>query len=112
MPIVKKTLKNLYRGKVTYNEYIDGKNWKMFRVKNIDNMCACCGSNKLLQLHHVTYMCGLNNPNYVVTLCKKCHQAVHDTAKARKINVTDATAKVMSKHGVSLLDYLNKPSRT
>lgn len=50
-----------------------------------EGKCVLCGSNELIQLHHIFYRSErkdlINDPNNCVLLCLKCHQLVHSNKK-------------------------------
>lgn len=62
----------------TYQEYLQSQHWIEFRAANKTNTCFCCGRDWCLNLHHVCYdRIGEERPEDVVTVCKKCHTAIH-----------------------------------
>lgn len=74
-----------------YNDYLLGPEWEEISngIKKRDNYkCIRCGSPKSLQVHHLTYYgpgrtYRTVDANYLVTLCKSCHTAVHDEMRRK-----------------------------
>lgn len=69
-------------------------------VLNRDNYtCQCCGKKHVrLEVHHIIFrsMGGTDDERNLITLCEKCHKAVHDgililTKKPKKLNLKYAT---------------------
>ena len=67
-----------------YQEYLKTDHWQAIRKERlkIDSYkCACCGTEKNVQVHHTDYSKGWfhEDPhNDLITLCKKCHtERVH-----------------------------------
>lgn len=66
--------------KEQYQEYLKTSWWQKVRVERlkIDGYkCACCGTEKNLQVHHTDYSKGWfhEDPRQdLITLCKKCHE--------------------------------------
>lgn len=65
-----------------HKAYIQTKKWKCIRkevLKRDGGKCVVCGSKSKLEIHHITYENWKNeNLDELVTLCKTCHNAVHD----------------------------------
>lgn len=61
--------------------------------------CQCCGKKHTrLEVHHIVFrsMGGTDDEKNLITLCEKCHKAVHDgilvlTKKPKKLNLKYAT---------------------
>lgn len=61
--------------------------------------CQCCGKKHVrLEVHHIIFrsMGGTDDERNLITLCEKCHKAVHDgililTKKPKKLNLKYAT---------------------
>ena len=61
--------------------------------------CQCCGKKHVrLEVHHIVFrsMGGTDDERNLITLCEKCHKAVHDgmlilTKKLKKLNLKYAT---------------------
>lgn len=53
------------------------------QVKERDKCCQMCGATTNLRAHHFSY-CDFYNPEYLITLCDKCHSDVHEITKAYK----------------------------
>ena len=69
-------------------------------VLNRDNYtCQCCGKKHVrLEVYHIIFrsMGGTDDEKNLITLCEKCHKAVHDgvlilTKKPKKLNLKYAT---------------------
>lgn len=64
-----------------YLAYLDSPEWQAIRQKVLDrdgHKCTHCGSTKILQVHHRTYKRLFHERlSDLVTLCKKCHMALH-----------------------------------
>ncbi len=78
------THKNLRRS-ISYKNkqrYFKSALWRSVRsrIKARDNyLCKRCGSPHSLEVHHITYIrFGRELPEDLVTLCRGCHQAVHN----------------------------------
>ena len=53
------------------------------RVKERDGCCQMCKSTKNLRAHHKSYV-DFYNEDYLITLCDKCHEQVHEITKKFK----------------------------
>ena len=69
-------------------------------VLNRDNYtCQCCGKKHVrLEVHHIIFrsLGGTDDEKNLITLCEKCHKAIHDgililTKKPKKLNLKHAT---------------------
>jgi queuine/archaeosine tRNA-ribosyltransferase len=62
--------------------YLNSDQWKLVRSRILkrDNFsCKRCGNVHRIEVHHLTYIrFGRELPSDLVTLCRDCHQAVHD----------------------------------
>ena len=69
-------------GKVDYYEYMNSPEWKAKREERLKHdkyQCQLCHTAKNLVVHHVTYdRLGHEDLSDLVTLCKKCHESVHE----------------------------------
>lgn len=64
-----------------YAQYLASALWKFKRVWYLRHECESCGSNRLLQLHHLSYdRVGIEHPADLVTLCRVCHEREHKAA--------------------------------
>ncbi len=66
--------------KLAYMYSIRWSNIKSIRLKLDNNQCQLCGTEHNLEIHHITYT-RLGNElvtKDVVTLCRFCHQSIHD----------------------------------
>jgi hypothetical protein len=71
-----------YAGDITYNEYIDSKQWKLLREWLFHfrgKKCEKCGKKTYLNVHHVTYDRLYHElPNDLIILCRECHKKEHN----------------------------------
>ena len=84
-----------------YREGFDyGYSSRREAVLNRDNYtCQCCGKKHVrLEVHHIIFRSvgGTDDERNLITLCEKCHKAVHDgililTKKLKKLNLKYAT---------------------
>ena len=67
---------------VDYREYMQSKAWKSKRlaaIKYHGSKCAVCGSQRSLQVHHLTYeRLGHERMTDLEVLCKGCHGLEHE----------------------------------
>lgn len=65
-----------------YKKYLNSKEWKERRLQRLEidgYKCACCGTDKNLNVHHLTYdMIGSEEMDDLITMCKDCHKSIHD----------------------------------
>lgn len=80
----------------TYSEKLQSPAWqkKRLEILNRDEFeCKGCGDNKTqLHVHHLEYTS--NDPakednDNLITLCSKCHKAIHSNNKLDKLKVID-----------------------
>ena len=68
--------------KPTYHEYMKSPEWKAKREERLKHdkyQCQLCHTAINLVVHHLTYdRLGDEDLNDLVTLCKKCHEKVHE----------------------------------
>ena len=84
-----------------YQEGFDyGYSSRREAVLHRDNYtCQCCGKKHVrLEVHHIVFrsMGGTDDERNLITLCEKCHKAIHDgllilTKKPKKSNLEHAT---------------------
>ena len=84
-----------------YQEGFDyGYSSRREAVLHRDNYtCQCCGKKHVrLEVHHIVFrsMGGTDDERNLITLCEKCHKAIHDgllilTKKPKKSNLKHAT---------------------
>lgn len=74
-----------------YSDSLKNGNWQKRRVDILqrDNFkCTICGSNELLDIHHVDYIEGFKAWEYpndmFKTLCRKCHEKEQPRSKAER----------------------------
>ncbi|MDE0683155.1 MAG: hypothetical protein OXI63_09595, partial [Candidatus Poribacteria bacterium] len=68
------------KGRFDYHEYLKSDRWQRLRksVLTRDNELCICGA-KATEVHHKTYArVGHEIPSDLVSLCRSCHQNVHD----------------------------------
>lgn len=66
--------------KKEYSEYLHSESWTKTRdrIRQERKVCEMCGSDKELQVHHLTYeSIGNEKDEDLILLCKNCHYAVH-----------------------------------
>ncbi len=72
---------------VQYEEYMKTDAWnnkRMERIKMDGYKCQLCGSAKNLCVHHITYdRIGCEKMDDLITVCKKCHEKLHEADNAR-----------------------------
>lgn len=71
------------KGRFDYHEYLKSERWQNLRksVLHRDNELCICGK-KATEVHHKTYERLGNEPlSDLVSLCRHCHQNVHDNYK-------------------------------
>jgi hypothetical protein len=56
--------------------WIDGRSPSYYR-RFLKNACEWCGSTRSLVVHHANDDRHNNQPENLITLCKRCHQAHH-----------------------------------
>lgn len=67
-----------------YSEFLRSPEWRALREQVFDRdgrMCVMCKSRNNLRAHHISYADRLN-PDYLITLCDKCHSQVHQYTKS------------------------------
>lgn len=66
-----------------YNSFLRSPEWRAVREEVFERdggMCVMCKSKNNLRAHHISYEDRLN-PDYLITLCDKCHAQVHQYTK-------------------------------
>ena len=83
------------RRSVDYRAYFGTAKWKRKRAKVIFRdgaQCRACGSRESLEVHHLTYSRFQNElPEDLITLCEKCHKAVHKAKQQAQQTTTTPT---------------------
>ena len=78
--------------KVKYHDYIKSDEWKAKKMachKRDCFQCQMCGTAKNLVAHHLTYdRLGNEDLSDLITLCKDCHEKVHENDIKQKGEVT------------------------
>lgn len=68
--------------KPNYYEYMNSPEWKAKREERLKHdkfQCQMCHTAKNLVVHHITYdRLGHEDLSDLITLCKKCHESVHE----------------------------------
>jgi hypothetical protein len=71
------------RNNPLYITYLKSDKWKKIRnavVARDGNKCTKCSSTDNLHVHHLTYdRVGEEELTDLITLCKDCHEATHET---------------------------------
>lgn len=81
---------NNYRNrKEWYNKsYLKSTHWRRVRNKALSTSgfrCSACGTNKRLQVHHLTYAhLGHEHKKDLKVLCYNCHHLLHSYRKKHK----------------------------
>lgn len=87
-----------------YKDYLQSEHWSSFKKtwysENRNTVCAICGSNNFLQVHHKRYKNrsesvlgneSINKDVYpkedVITLCGNCHQLLHSLKLPKYIGI-------------------------
>lgn len=80
---------NPKKSKIDYDIYLNSDEWKELRkecFERDDFRCVRCGSAKNLNAHHLSYdHLGEHELDDLITLCGRCHTAVHKTDIERKV---------------------------
>ena len=79
----KKSAKNRKRNwKRKYKKYLLSDEWAQLKIDLFDHRgreCERCGSDKYLQVHHLSYKNIFNEePEDLEILCKSCHKKEHN----------------------------------
>lgn len=85
-----------------YNDY----KWREVSqwVKDRDGCCQMCHSTKNLRAHHTKYV-DFYNPAYLITLCDRCHEQVHDiTHKFKELNLRSILRGVIQDKVSEIID--------
>lgn len=84
-----------------YLSYLQSEHWQRTRKKKLKKHrhCEFCSSTGRLDVHHKTYeRRGRERLSDLVVLCRSCHDAVHDYAKAHpSLSLAQATDRVRPK---------------
>ena len=77
----KSKTKTLDKNKIEYRKYLKSEHWINFRDEALNHYgrkCSNCGSEKSLNVHHLTYKNrGHEKLEDVVVLCHNCHNEIH-----------------------------------
>lgn len=81
---------------LVYADYINSPEWVRRRIEYFahhNRLCRMCGKGKKIHLHHLTYeRMGAELDQDLMTLCERCHSAVHEFAKIHpSLSLRDAT---------------------
>lgn len=67
--------------RMSYGDYLRSDHWKSIRAAVLLRdryKCRQCGSRYRLQVHHLTYENrGTENPDELITYCRRCHEHEH-----------------------------------
>lgn len=83
----------------SYAEFLNTEEWKQVSemVKDRDgHKCVICGSTENLNAHHIGYEGDYLNEDDIVTLCRRCHECLHDGIKEMKKAVCGGVRKMLS----------------
>lgn len=73
----------------SYTAYLSTDAWRMIRAKVLkrdNNLCQGCLENPATQVHHLTYEHVFNEfMHELISVCKSCHDRIHDTHKEDEI---------------------------
>ena len=64
-----------------------GAAWQYTRqaiVRRDGGACTKCGSTRNLTVHHKTKGAGFYEPSNLVTLCRPCHDGIHNSAPKQR----------------------------
>lgn len=85
--------------KDAYQLYLSSPDWQFIRSQRLEyDQYTCCGclTGRHLQVHHVTYdNLGHEQLEDLVTVCERCHRAIHVFARKHKCGLAYATHKVL-----------------
>lgn len=90
-------LKNMKTSKREYKQYIQSEGWQKVRQryfksklwKQLNKKCYACKKESKVDLHHKTYKClGNESLNYLLPLCRSCHELVHRLVKSEQFKTT------------------------
>jgi hypothetical protein len=80
-----------------YSDQLKTNEWKDFReniLLQYKHTCICCGANKNLEVHHLSYhndkYAWEYNINDVVVLCRSCHENTHKRLKLINIGLSNS----------------------
>ena len=63
------------------NDLLEKIERRILKEEIMKGYCEKCGSKKNLTIHHIKKVAEYpelkNNPDNCITLCKKCHQKIH-----------------------------------
>lgn len=83
----------------SYEEFLNTEEWKQVAemVKDRDERkCVICGSTENLNAHHIGYEGDYLNEDDIVTLCRRCHECLHDGITKMKIAVSGGVKKMLA----------------
>lgn len=83
----------------SYEEFLNTEEWKQVAemVKDRDgHKCVICGSTENLNAHHIGYEGDYLNENDIVTLCRRCHECLHDGISEMKKAVSGGVRKMLA----------------
>ncbi len=96
-----------------YLRYIKSNKWASIKKRVLardHQKCVKCGTNKDLEVHHLTYEHLYKEENYLyelITLCKKCHEK--ETNKGKQ--VYSKYKEITSKQYIEKQEYLKERGR-
>lgn len=81
-------IKGKYGGKSDYDEYLKTEHWKITKrltLEHYKNVCAVCGTDKKLNVHHITYENkGKEKLEDLQILCERHHKETHNIENGMK----------------------------
>ena len=87
----------------SYKDYLLSEEWGFIKechyLAKFNQSCQCCGSVDNLEVHHSKYyrLGSVSEFHDLHTLCRDCHQRVHDIVKSSGAKLYDATIAVIIK---------------
>lgn len=79
-----------------YYEFLKGPVWREFSSREKKDKCCICGERHFLVVHHLRYDRGWTNPLWVVTVCKNCHEKIHNKCKTSGMSIRRVTEVMMN----------------
>ena len=96
---------------ITYQDFLSSDYWKAIKEKvkgpkhsDNYNSCQMCKREDDIHLHHETYRWMLTRYELrdIISLCSRCHKAVHDTAYEEAITFKQAKDLVLINRATKL----------
>jgi len=78
-------------GYANYEAYLVSDHWLTFSNKVRMKFCYVCDGEHILQVHHLTYeRLGKELPTDVITVCKGCHNQIHERVRNKQASLETA----------------------